>query len=94
MIINNFLNHLFTAPSIISVLRELDMRNVGLTGREIARLGNIAHRTAIKSLDNLESLNLVTRRIAGKSYYYTINRNQYIYIQEILFCLLRAGTQS
>lgn len=79
MIINRFLNNLFTAPSIISVLRQLNMRNDGLTGREVARLENITHRTALKSLDNLESLNLVTKRVAGKSYYYTINRNQYIY---------------
>jgi len=88
MIINNFLNHLFTAPSIISVLRELDMRKVGLTGREMARLGNITHRTALKALDNLESLNLVTRRVAGKSYYYTINRNQYIY-KEIIALIFK-----
>jgi len=79
MIINKFLNHLFTAPSIISVLRTLDQRNAGITGREIARLSDITHRTSLKALDNLEALNLVTRRIAGKSYYYTINRNQYIY---------------
>ena len=79
MIINRFLNHLFTAPSIVSVLRELDIRNAGITGREIARLCNITHRTSLKALGNLEALNLVTRRIAGKSYYFTINRDQYIY---------------
>lgn len=79
MIINRLLNYLFTAPSIFSVLRQLNMRNDGLTGREIARLENITHRTALKALENLEALNVVTKKIAGRSHYYTINRTQYIY---------------
>ncbi len=88
MIINNFLNYLFTTPSVISVLRILNQRTEGSTGREIARLSNITHRTAIKALDNLETFNLVKKRIVGKSYYYTINRNQYIY-KEIISLILK-----
>ncbi|MCB9250814.1 MAG: hypothetical protein H6613_20845 [Ignavibacteriales bacterium] len=38
------------------------MRNDGLTGREIARLENITHRTALKALENLEALNVVTKK--------------------------------
>ena len=78
MIINKILNHIFTSPSIIAVLRELDVRNTGITGREIARAVNISHRTELKALDNLEALKLVTRRVAGKSYYFTLNRNQFL----------------
>lgn len=78
MIINKFLNHLFTSPSIIAVLRELNIRNTGITGREIARLANMSHRTALKALENLEALKMVTRRVAGKSYYFTLNRQQFI----------------
>jgi len=88
MIINNFLSFLFKTPSVISVLRILNQRTAGSTGREIARLSSITHRTAIKALDNLEAFNLVKKRIVGKSYLYTINRNQYIY-KEIIAIILK-----
>ncbi len=78
MILNKILNHIFTSPSTVMVLRELERRNEGITGREIARMTNISHRTALKALDNLEALKLVKRRIAGKSYYFTLNRRQFL----------------
>ena len=79
MIVNRVLDHLFTSPGIIAVLRELDLRKVGITGREIARLSGITHRTALKALDNLEALKIVQRQIAGKAYYFTLNRTHYLY---------------
>jgi len=79
MIVNKFLNYLFTSPSIIAVLRELDMRTVGISGREISRLTNVTHKTALKALDNLEALKLIKRNVVGKSYYFTLNREQFIY---------------
>lgn len=78
MIINNVLNYIFTSPVVIATLRELDKRNAGISGREIARLINVSHRTALKALDNLEALKIVTRRVVGKSYYFTLNRNHFI----------------
>ncbi len=77
MIVNRILEHLFT--SIIAVLRELDLRKVGITGREIARLTGITHRSALKALDNLEALKIVNRQVAGKAYYFTINRSNSLY---------------
>jgi predicted nucleotidyltransferase len=79
MIVNKFLNYLFTSPSIIAILRELDMRTVGISGREISRLVNVTHKTALKALDNLEALKLIKRNVVGKSYYFTLNREQFIY---------------
>ena len=79
MIVNRILEHLFTSPGIIAVLRQLDLRKVGITGREIARLSGITHRSALKALDNLEALKIVQRQIAGKAYYFTINRSNYLY---------------
>jgi predicted nucleotidyltransferase len=83
MIVNRILDHLFTSPGIIAVLRELDLRKVGITGREIARLSGITHRSALKALDNLEALKLVQRQVAGKAYYFTINRSHYLYCNVI-----------
>jgi predicted nucleotidyltransferase len=79
MIVNRVLDHLFTSPGIIAVLRQLDLRKVGITGREIARSAGITHRSALKALDNLEALKIVQRQIAGKSYYFTLNRTHYLY---------------
>jgi predicted nucleotidyltransferase len=79
MIVNRVLDHLFTSPAIIAVLRQLELRNAGITGRNIARLSGITHRSALKALDNLETLKLVQKQIAGKSYYFTLNRTHYLY---------------
>jgi predicted nucleotidyltransferase len=47
MIVNRVLDHLFTSPAIIAVLRQLELRNAGITGRNIARLSGITHRSAL-----------------------------------------------
>lgn len=83
MIVNKILDHLFTSPGIIAVLRELDLRKVGITGREIARLSGITHRSALKALDNLEALKIVQKEIAGRAYFFTINRSHYLYLKVI-----------
>ncbi len=87
MIINNVLNQIFTSTSITLVLRELVIRKSGITGREVARLSGITHRSAIKALENLELLNLVKKQVAGRTYYFTINREHYLYKKavEVIF---------
>lgn len=79
MAINNILNFIFTSPTVILVLRELNARKSGVTGREIARLSGITHRSALKALENLELLNLVKRQVAGRTYYFTLNREHHLY---------------
>lgn len=78
MVVKRVLDYVFTSPGITTVLRELNLRKTGITGREIARIVGITHRSALKALYNLELLKLVTRRPAGKAYYFTLNREHYI----------------
>lgn len=78
MKIYNVLNNIFSAPSAVSVLRELSIRNTGLTGRELARITNLTPQTAHNALANLEALNIVDRITAGRSHYFTLNRKHYL----------------
>jgi len=78
------LDKLFISTAITAVLRELNLRIVGITGREIARQTGLTHRTALKALDSLEALKLVNKYIAGKAYYFTINRESYLFKKVIV----------
>ncbi len=78
MLINKYLETLFSAPSNISVLRVLNERTVGITGRETARLTNLTHRSALMALSNLESFGVVKRVTGGRDYLFTLDRNKFI----------------
>lgn len=78
MKIYNVLNSIFSASSAVSLLRELSIRNAGLTGRELARITNLTPQSAHNTLANLEALKIVTRITAGRSHYFTLNRNHYL----------------
>lgn len=85
MIINNILDYVFSAQSNVAVLRTLNSRQVGISGREIARISNISNRTAQIALANLESLGLVNRTIGGRDHLFTLNRNNKIATELIEF---------
>lgn len=74
MIINNILQHIFSAPSNVIVLRTLNSRVVGISGREIARISKLSNRTVQGVLANLESLGMVNRNIGGRDHLFTLNR--------------------
>lgn len=78
MIINNVLQHIFSSPSNVIVLRTLNSRVVGISGREIARISRLSNRTAQSVLANLESLGVVNRTIGGRDHLFTLNRNNII----------------
>lgn len=78
MKIYNVLNSIFSAPSSVSLLRELSIRTTGLTGRELARITNLTPQAAHNTLANLEALKIVNRITAGRSHYFTLNRKHYI----------------
>lgn len=78
MIINNVLQHIFSSPSNVIVLRTLNSRMVGISGREIARVSKLSNRTAQSVLANLESLGVVNRTIGGRDHLFTLNRNNII----------------
>jgi len=92
MIINNVLNYIFTAPSSLAVLRVLNQSVIGLSGREIARLAGITHRTALKTLDNLEALKILDKQIVGNTYYFTIKKERYLY-KEIISLVFKKEKQ-
>lgn len=85
MIINNILQHIFSAPSNILVLRTLNARVIGISGREIARISKLSNRTAQSVLANLESLGLVKRTVGGRDHLFTLNRKNRIVSQLIKF---------
>lgn len=78
MKIYNVLNSIFSAPSAVSLLRELSLRKTGLTGRELARITKLTPQTAHNTLANLEALKIVNRITAGRSHYFTLNREHYL----------------
>jgi len=89
MLVHNFLEKLFSAPSNISVLRVLHERVLGITGRETARLTNLTHRSALKALTTLEELGIVTRVTGGRDHLFTLNRQKYI-TKEIIHIVFEA----
>ena len=78
MVIHNILEKIFSAPSNITVLRVLNERVVGISGRETSRLAKISLRSAQNALSNLEALKIVTRQVGGREHFFTINRKSYI----------------
>lgn len=78
MLVNKFLESLFSTPSNISVMRVLNERVIGITGRETARLTNLTHRSALKSLNTLVELGVVNRVTGGRDYLFTLDRQKYI----------------
>jgi predicted nucleotidyltransferase len=78
LIINNLLQHIFSAQSNIIVLRTLNSRIVGISGRETARISKLSSRTVQNTLAHLESLGLVNRMIGGRDHLFTLNRENRI----------------
>jgi predicted nucleotidyltransferase len=76
---DNILDYIFASPSAIIVLRELDLRKKGITGREAGRLAGITHKSALSVLSNLELLKIVRKEPVGRAYYFTLNRDHYLY---------------
>lgn len=89
MIVNNILNHIFTSTGNLAVLRVLNERVVGISGRETARLAGISLRSAQLSLDNLVSLKIVKRQVGGREHLFTLNRESFI-AKEIITKLFSA----
>jgi predicted nucleotidyltransferase len=72
-------NHIFSSPITVSVLRELSHRKTGITGREAAKIIGVTHKSVLRALSALEEINLVSHEIAGRSYFFKINRDHYFY---------------
>jgi predicted nucleotidyltransferase len=89
MVINKILNHIFINTTNLAVLRVLNDRVIGLSGRETARLAGISLRSAQLSLNNLENLKIVHRHYGGREHIFTLNRKNYI-VKEIIINIFEA----
>jgi predicted nucleotidyltransferase len=78
------LNVLLGAPSHIAVLRTLHRSGTGMTGRQIARLSEVAVQATHDALARLEEANLVRWVPAGRAKLYELNRNHYLFAKGIL----------
>jgi len=78
MIVYNILDYMFSAPSNVAVLRVLNERVVGISGRETARLAEISLRSAQNALLNLQVLKIVNKQVGGRDHLFTLNRKNYI----------------
>lgn len=75
---NNILEYIFSAPSNISVLRVLNERNFGISGREVARLTDLSLRTVQVSLLNLEKTGIVKRYTGKREHQFVLERKKFL----------------
>ena len=68
------LDEVFATWSHISVLRILMNTTRPLSGREIARLAHMTHRSCLRALTRLEYIGFVNRNRGGRDHLFTINR--------------------
>lgn len=84
MIFHRVLDQVFSTWSHIAVLRVLQDTAHGLTGREIARLSSMSHRSCLKALTNLEDLHLLIRQRGGRDHLFVLNRDHVLVSEAIL----------
>lgn len=78
VIINKILEHVFRAPSNITILRVLNERVAGISGRETARLTGLSLRTVQVSLANLEQTGIVKKYSGKREHLFTLDRKKHL----------------
>lgn len=81
MVTNNILDHIFSTQSNLKLLRVLNERNTGVSGREAARLSGLSLRAAQKSLANLNILGLLKMAGGKREHLFSIDREKYLTIE-------------
>jgi predicted nucleotidyltransferase len=89
MIFHRVLDQVFSTWSHIAVLRVLQDAAQGLTGREIARLSSMSHRSCLNALTHLEDLHLLVRQRGGRDHLFVLNRD-HVLVSEAILPLLQA----
>ncbi|MBX2993049.1 MAG: nucleotidyltransferase domain-containing protein [Bacteroidetes bacterium] len=89
MVVHHPLDDLLLSWTHIAVVRPLQHAKQGLTGREIARLAGIHHRTCLDALTALESLAVVQRLRGGRDHLFSLN-GEHVLVQTVLLPLLAA----
>jgi predicted nucleotidyltransferase len=88
LLFHNVLDQVFATWSHVAVLRVLQDSALGMTGREIARLAGMNHRSCLKALSTLEQLSIVQRQRGGRDHRFLLNRN-HLLVQKGILPLLR-----
>jgi hypothetical protein len=78
------LDEVFSTWSHISTLRTLMDAARPLSGREIARLSHMNHRSCLKALTRLEHIGFVNRNRGGRDHLFTLNREHRLWHEGIL----------
>jgi predicted nucleotidyltransferase len=84
MVFHRVLDHVFSTWSHIAVLRALQDTAHPLTGREVARLAGMNHRSCLRALSALEDLHLMTRQRGGRDHLFALNRDHILVKRAIL----------
>jgi predicted nucleotidyltransferase len=87
MVFHRVWDRVFSTWSHVAVLRALQDSAHGSTGREIARLSGMNHRSCLQALTELEELSLVRRVRGGRDHLFTLNR-QHLLVEEGVLPLL------
>lgn len=77
MKLNRPLEQIFSAKSNVSVLRTLNERSNGVSGREISRLTSLSLRTVQLTLAHLVRTGIVKIFVGNKEHLYVLNRENY-----------------
>lgn len=83
MVTNKILEFVFSAPSNITVLRVLNERNIGISGREVSRLTGLSVRAVQVSLTNLGKTGIVKIAEGKREHLFTIDREKYL-VKELI----------
>ena len=78
MITKKILEYIFSAPSNVTVMRALNERNLGISGREVSRLTGLSLRTVQVCLSNLEKVGIVKRSAGKREHLFLINRQNFL----------------
>lgn len=78
------LDEVFSTWSHIAALRILMDAARPLSGREIARLSHMNHRSCLKALTRLEHIGFVNRNRGGRDHLFSINREHRLWHEGIL----------
>jgi len=78
MVTNKVLDYVFSAQSNLKVLRVLNDRNAGISGREAARLTGLSLRAVQKTLVNLSKAGLVKIAEGKREHLFSVDREKYL----------------
>ena len=84
MRIDHILDEVFSTWSHIAILRIFMDASHPLSGREIARLSHMNHRSCLHALTRLEHIGFVHRNRGGRDHLFSINREHRLWNEGVL----------